>query len=78
MYYTYVLFSHKDGRWYTGSTGDRKARIQDHSQGRVESTRHRRPLELAYYEACGTEADARRRVPFQPVGGNGHADFEAW
>jgi putative endonuclease len=68
MYYTYVLFSRKDGRWYTGSTGDLKTRVEDHSQGRVESTRYRRPLHLAYYEACLAEADARRRERYLKTG----------
>ena len=60
MYYTYVLQSIKDGRWYTGHSGDLRARIDDHLKGRVESTRQRRPLQLIYYEACLTEADAKR------------------
>ena len=68
MHYTYVLFSGKDGRWYTGSTGDLKLRVKEHSQGRVQSTRHRRPLHLVYYEACLAEADARRRERYLKTG----------
>jgi len=68
MYYTYDLLSHKDGRWYTGSTGDLKARVEEHSRGRVQSTRSRRPLQLAYYEACLAEADARRRERYLKTG----------
>ena len=61
MHYTYVMQSIQDGRWYTGHSSDRRARIDDHLKGRVESTRHRRPLQLIYYGACLTEADAKRR-----------------
>jgi putative endonuclease len=68
MFYTYVLLSRKDGRWYTGSTGDLKARVEDHSKGRVQSTRHRRPLELVYYEACLAEDDARTRERYPKTG----------
>jgi len=68
MYYTYVLQSTKDGRWYTGVTGNLRARVADHLNGRVESTRHRRPLRLIYYEACLSEADAKRRERYLKTG----------
>jgi putative endonuclease len=61
MYYTYVLLSSKDGEWYTGATSDLKARLREHTQGEVTSTRFRRPLQLVYYEACLDAADAYRR-----------------
>ncbi len=61
MFYTYVLQSVKDGKWYTGSTNDVARRVQEHNAGLVESTRHRRPLGLVYYEACLSEKDARVR-----------------
>ena len=61
MYYTYVLFSLKDRKLYTGYTENIKRRINEHNQGLVSSTRHRRPLELIYYEYGGTEEDAIRR-----------------
>ena len=52
MYYTYVLLSGKDGDFYTGFTKDLKSRFEQHKRGKVDSTRHRAPLELVYYEAC--------------------------
>ncbi len=61
MHYTYALQSIKDRRWYTGHTRHLRARIDDPLKGRVESTPHRRPLQLIDYEACLTEADAQRR-----------------
>ena len=61
MFYTYVLQSLKDMDLYTGSTKDLKKRFEQHSKGLVESTKHRRPLKLIYYEACLMEADARKR-----------------
>ena len=50
MHYVYVLLSLKDSRFYTGYTEDLRKRLDDHHRGRVNSTRDRRPLELAYYE----------------------------
>lgn len=61
MYYTYILHSKKDNLLYTGSTNNLKLRLEAHQKGRVESTKHRRPLILIYYEACQKEPDARRR-----------------
>ena len=68
MEYTYVLRSERDGRFYTGSTGDLRARFRDHSAGRVHSTAYRRPLKLVYYEACLHAGDARRRERFLKTG----------
>ncbi len=64
MYYTYVLKSHKDSKMYTGSTKDLKLRFEQQEQGRVKSTKHRRPLELIYYEACLSEEDALCREKY--------------
>lgn len=61
MYYTYVLESLKDGRWYTRQSNDLRTRFEAHDKGCVESTRSRRPLKLIYYEACLAEDDAKRR-----------------
>ncbi|OLC06291.1 MAG: excinuclease ABC subunit C [Gemmatimonadetes bacterium 13_1_40CM_70_11] len=68
MEYTYVLLGEKDGRFYTGSTGDLRARFRDHNAGRVHSTAYRRPVKLIYYEACLHSADARRRERFLKTG----------
>ncbi len=68
MEYTYVLLSERDGRFYTGSTSDVRARFRDHNAGRVRSTAYRRPLKLIYYEACVHLADARRRERFLKTG----------
>ena len=61
MYYTYVLRSMKDMDFYTGATKNLKLRFEQHSKGLVESTRHRTPFTLIYYEACLNESDATKR-----------------
>ena len=61
MYYTYVLESQKDEKFYTGSTSDLKGRFEEHNRGQVASTRDRGPLMLVYYEACVGKKDATHR-----------------
>ena len=50
MYYTYVLISEKDGKFYAGFTQDLKLRFAQHNKGDVESTKSRKPFKLLYYE----------------------------
>lgn len=68
MHYTYVLLSHKDGRFYTGCTADLRVRIREHAAGKVRSTARRTPLELIYYEACVNPEDAFRRERYLKTG----------
>lgn len=64
MYYTYVLQSLKDKKFYTGYTKDLKLRLEAHGKGQVESTMERRPLKLVYYEACLKQEDATHREKY--------------
>ncbi len=41
MQYVYVLRSAKDGKRYTGCTGDLRKRFSEHNDGKVESTKGR-------------------------------------
>jgi putative endonuclease len=64
MYYTYVLKSEKDNKFYTGYSDNLKSRFESHCKGLVESTKDRRPLELVYYEACLNQQDATHREKY--------------
>jgi putative endonuclease len=64
MFYSYVLLSDRDGKFYTGFTRNLKLRMKEHERGLVESTRDRRPLKLVYYEACLDEHDAIKREKY--------------
>lgn len=64
MYYTYVLQSKKDDKFYTGYTKDLKLRFDAHNKGSIDSTRDRRPLKLIYYEACINQQDATHREKY--------------
>ena len=61
MYYTYVLRSKKDNKWYTGFTSDLRKRLKEHNDGKVHSTKNRGPFELIYYEGCINKKDAQVR-----------------
>ena len=60
MFYTYVLRCN-DGNLYVGSTANLRLRLAEHTKGRVSATEYRRPLVLAYYEACRSRAKASLR-----------------
>ena len=67
-WYTYVLQSLKDCRWYTGSTNDLRKRFKQHTDGLNRSTKHRGPFEVIYYEMCKNRDDARSRELFLKSG----------
>lgn len=68
MYYTYVLKSKQDDNLYIGFTKDLRKRFGEHLDGQVESTKHRRPLELVYYEACNNRIKAVKREKYFKTG----------
>ena len=68
MYYTYLIQSEKDGKFYTGFTDDLRNRLNEHNTGKVKSTRTRGPFRLVYYEACLHEQDATAREKYLKTG----------
>jgi len=68
MFYVYVLHSQLDHGLYIGYSADLKRRFTEHEQGLSRSTAHRRPVELAYYEAYCCQADAEGRERFLKSG----------
>jgi putative endonuclease len=68
MFYTYVLKSEKDGKWYTGSTQDLRKRCEEHNSGKVFSTKNRGPFKIIYYEVCLSPDDARDRERYLKSG----------
>ena len=59
MYYTYILLSRKNHKFYFGSAKDLRERFKLHNNGRVQSTKYGIPWELAWYGAFSTEREAR-------------------
>jgi len=68
MYFTYVLLSEKDGKYYIGFTDDLTKRIKEHKLGLVKSTKDRRQLKLVYYEACLSKEKALKREKYFKTG----------
>ena len=68
MWYTYVMQSIKDKRWYTGCTADLRKRFKEHNEGLVFSTKGRGPFTLIYYEAGLNENDAFARERYLKSG----------
>ncbi|MBI4101194.1 GIY-YIG nuclease family protein [Candidatus Microgenomates bacterium] len=61
MYFTYVLRSKKNARFYTGCTRQLRKRLQEHHRGLNRSTKGRGPFELIYFEGClSREATLKR------------------
>jgi putative endonuclease len=59
-HYVYVLLC-SDDKFYIGRSSDLRMRLHEHQNGQVKSTKGRRPLELIFYEAFQSPADASRR-----------------
>ena len=68
MYCVYVLYSELDNGFYTGSTPDLRRRFREHCDGKVVSTKSRRPLKLIYYEAFLEKSDAIKREKYLKTG----------
>lgn len=61
MNYLYLIKSLTKKWVYIGSTRDLKSRFDEHSKGKVKSTKAYKPFELIYYEAYNTYTLARKR-----------------
>ena len=68
MFYTYLLKSKNNNKWYTGSTNDLRKRLKLHNDGKSNYTKKYKPYELIYYEACSNEHDARSREIYLKTG----------
>ena len=64
FYYTYILQSEKDGKFYVGYTKDLNVRFEQHQKGQVISTKYRLPFKLIYFEACLSQKDALKREKY--------------
>jgi len=58
MYFTYIIQSDADGRYYFGSTSDLEKRIKHHNDGISRHTRKYRPWRLVWCGAFGTRKKA--------------------
>lgn len=68
MWYVYVLRSKVDKDLYVGLTNDLINRLKLHNEGKVHSTKLRKPLYVIYYEAHHNKNDAAAREQFLKTG----------
>ena len=61
MFTVYILKSLKDNRSYVGYIQDLDTRQRMHNNGRVKSTKNRRPLEFIFKEEFKTKQEAKAR-----------------
>lgn len=64
FFYIYILQSETDKKWYTGFTKNLRSRFEQHNKGKVQSTKHRRPFKLIYFEGCLNKEDALHREKY--------------
>lgn len=63
-FYVYVLGSESDGKRYVGVTDNLKRRFVEHQEGKVKSTKHRRPVMLLCCEAYPSKEIALGREKY--------------
>jgi len=68
MYFTYVLLSKKDNKFYIGYSDDLVKRLKQHKSGNVLSTKNRLPIKIIYFEACTNKFDAIKRERYLKTG----------
>ena len=64
MFYSYIIKSLKDGKYYYGSTNNIASRLLKHNKGDVKSTKNRRPFEMHFFEIHQTRSEAFKREMF--------------
>ena len=60
VFTVYILQSMKDGKYYTGYSGDLSRRLIEHNNGKVKSTKKRRPLKLVFTKEFDDRSEACR------------------
>lgn len=68
MWHVYVLESKIDNNRYVGITNDLKRRFKMHNEGKVFSTKNRKPFKIIYIETYSDQHDAAAREKFLKSG----------
>lgn len=61
FFYTYLLKSEKENKFYLGFTDDLDKRLEKHNNGEVYWTKRYKPWKMIYYEAYLSREDALNR-----------------
>jgi putative endonuclease len=57
----YILKSSKDGKLYIGQTASLAYRLRAHVEGKIRSTKNRRPLAVVHVGQFATRGEAMKR-----------------
>jgi len=68
FWFTYVLESLKDRKYYYGHTQDLFLRLKQHNSRKVASTKARTPFRLIYFEGCRNRIKAIEREKYFKTG----------
>ena len=60
MFYTYIIESQCNGKWYYGHTENIERRVKDHNEGLNKSTKNRGPWLLIFARSFETKIEANR------------------
>ena len=63
-YYVYLIKSLRKNWFYVGFTSDVNKRMQEHSLGRVRSTKFYKPFDLVFVQVLENSSDARNFEKF--------------
>jgi putative endonuclease len=58
MYYTYILFSEKLGKYYTGQTEDMDRRLDEHNRGKTTFMKFGIPWKLVFLSSFSIRGQA--------------------
>lgn len=61
MFYTYVLRSIKEHKFYTGQTDDLERRLQEHNSSKGQYSKRFQPWKIVYSEQFDTKEEAIKR-----------------
>ncbi len=61
MFYTYVLYSKEQNKFYIGYTANLKQRMKEHNSKKSLSDKRIKNMKLVYYEVCISKADSMAR-----------------
>ncbi|MEO9967322.1 MAG: GIY-YIG nuclease family protein [Reichenbachiella sp.] len=64
MFFAYVLKNKIDRTHYYGHTKDLHKRLKEHNNGKVRSTKAKRPWQIHYHEEFATKSEAYKREMF--------------
>ena len=59
-YFTYIIVSKKNKRWYYGHSNDLERRIIEHNSGQNKSTKNKGPWELIFKKAFNRKLEANK------------------